>query len=238
LAHAQAADNSPTRERLIAQIEQPLCDHAVDLIKRAQFQSAIAVLKQAHAALPKSARLLALLGVAEYGYGFSEDAIAMLNDAIDLDPASHMAEPVLAKIVLQSSAAPSDRTKRQLCAWNEIVCAAVNLRRARASGNKVSLENATETLERAPSGDPVRVCELARAYEWQNRLSDARREMEVCIRLDGTPQNHYRLGLLYQRLGETALAAQEMARRTELLKIMSEETALASSALSDVSKHY
>ena len=82
-----------------------------------------------------------------------------------------------------------------------------------------------------------RVCEVARAYEWQNRFIDARREMESCVRLDGTPQNHYRLGVLYQHLGETALAAQEMARRAELLKTMSEGTALASSALSDVSKH-
>lgn len=240
LVHVQATNSSPARERLIGQIEQHLCDHAVELIKHAQFEPAIAELKEARAAVPKSAMLLVLLGIANYGYGFSDDAILALNDAIDADPRSHSGEPVLAKIVLQSSAAPSDRTSRQLCAWNDIVCAAVDLRRARASGNTALFAKATDVLERAPRSDAVRSCELARAYEWQNRLNDARRELENCVHLDGNPQNHYRLGILYQRLGESALAAQEMARRAELLKTMSEETALASAALSasQITKQY
>lgn len=239
LAHAQAADNSSAREDLIAQIEQHLYEHAVELITQAQFEAAIAELKEAHVALPKSATLLVLLGIAQYGYGFSDEAISALNDAIDLDPASRVAQPVLAKIVLQSSAAPSERTTRQLCAWNGIICAAVDLRRARVSGDTALFVKATDVLKRAPGSDPVRSCELARGYEWQGQLNDARRELQNCVRLDGSPQNHYRLGLLYQRLGETALAAQEMARRAELLKSMSEETALASSALktAQITKH-
>lgn len=86
-------------------------------------------------------------------------------------------------------------------------------------------------LKRAPANDPVARCELARAWEWKNRLQDARTEMEACLRSDPSPQNHYRMGLIYKRLGLNDLSQSEMDQRKRMLEKMSEETALGLNTL-------
>ena len=86
-------------------------------------------------------------------------------------------------------------------------------------------------LERAAADDPVARCELARAFEWTDRLPEARREMESCVQFDPSPQNHYRMGLIYRRLGMNDLSEREMGLRKQMLEKMSEETALGLSAL-------
>jgi tetratricopeptide (TPR) repeat protein len=255
LAHAQSANLTAAREALVGDIQEGLGSvraavdaykHAIELapdeeryrvalalerIKHAEFDIADAELSEAHRSLPNSYRISTLLAISQYGAGYSDEAILGLNEAIDAGAKTHAIEPILARIVLQSSAVPSSRTSKQLCAWNTTVCAALDLRRARVSVDKALLAEAISSLQRAPEADPVRACELGRAYEWEQRLMDARRELEKCVRLDGSPQNHYRLGLLYGRMGLKDLASQQMARRAELLKSMSEETALARSAL-------
>ena len=55
--------------------------------------------------------------------------------------------------------------------------------------------------------------------------------MEVCVRLDPTPQNHYRLGLIYQKLGFTDLAHKEMELRNQIQAKMSQDTAAGMNAL-------
>jgi len=55
--------------------------------------------------------------------------------------------------------------------------------------------------------------------------------MEECVRLDPSPQNHYRLGLLYEKLGLSELAHKEIELRTQTLQRMSEETAMWLKAL-------
>lgn len=196
------------------------------MIRRQHFDKAVQVLRSAVGALPRSAKILTLLGIAQYSQGYSDEAVLSLNDAIRADPHAGAPSAALAKIVLQSSAAPEQRTIASLCAWNPIVCSALKLRLARESGDRTLFSQATEALKLADENDAVGRCELARAYEWQGRLSAAQTELEACVRLDSTPQNHYRLGLVYERLGLSALAAREMARRQELLKSMSDQTAL------------
>ena len=85
--------------------------------------------------------------------------------------------------------------------------------------------------EAAPAESAIGRCELGRAYEAIGNLAQARTEMEVCVRLDPSPQNHYRLGLVYQKLGLKNLAGNEMERRKQMLRKMSEETALGLNAL-------
>jgi hypothetical protein len=47
--------------------------------------------------------------------------------------------------------------------------------------------------------------------------------MEACVNLEPSPQNHYRLGRIYTRLGLTELARREVESRTEADKRLSEE---------------
>ncbi len=55
--------------------------------------------------------------------------------------------------------------------------------------------------------------------------------METCVQLDPSPQNHYRLGLLYRKLGLADGAQKEMQQRNAVLQRMSEQTALGLAAL-------
>jgi hypothetical protein len=119
----------------------------------------------------------------------------------------------------------------QLCGWNVTVCSALKLRAARESGDARIQTEAIAGLERAPQNDVIARCELARAREWTNRLPEARTEMEKCVAADPSPQNHYRLGIIYQRLGLADLAKKQMELRQQLLAQMSEQTANGLSVL-------
>ena len=55
--------------------------------------------------------------------------------------------------------------------------------------------------------------------------------MESCVQFDPSPQNHYRMGLIYRRLGMNELSRKEMDLRNQMLEKMSEETALGLNAL-------
>ena len=57
--------------------------------------------------------------------------------------------------------------------------------------------------------------------------------MESCVQFDPSPQNHYRMGLIYKRLGMNELSQREMDLRRQMLEKMSEETALGLTALKD-----
>ncbi|MBV8830259.1 MAG: tetratricopeptide repeat protein [Acidobacteriaceae bacterium] len=223
-AYQAAIKLAPTEERYRLLL-------GLHLIRHQRMADAAGVLSEGARAQTRSPRILTLLGVAQFGAGYSDEAVSSLEEAIATDPRDGAAYAVLSKIVLQSSAAPDSKAADYLCRSNPIVCAAVHLRIAYAAGDNDLLRRATETLKRAPGNDPVGKCELARAYAWEGNQNAARTELETCVRLDPTPQNHYRLGLLYQKLGLPALAAKEMSRRRELLGDMSEQTALGLSAL-------
>jgi Tfp pilus assembly protein PilF len=188
-------------------------------------------LQQSQVLFPRSSKLQTLLGIAQYSDGYADDAVASLSGAIATDPKDEAAYRCLAQIVLRSSAAPSPEVTAHLCRWDATVCSAMKLRIAREKGDTAMQNEAIAGLQRAPADDPVARCELARAWEWTNRLNDARTEMEACVRSDPSPQNHYRMGRIYKRLGLDDLSQAEMDRRQELLGGMSEETAVGLGAL-------
>jgi tetratricopeptide (TPR) repeat protein len=258
LSRARTSPESATREALIGDIQEKRGQYAeaakayeaavalapdreqyrvalgLELIEHQSFEKAVALLKHSATMFPKSAKILTLLGIAQYGQGYTDEAVISLEDAIALAPKTQAPYAALSKIVLQSSAAPAPRTLDCLCPWNELVCSALQLRIARATGD-VNLERkATGDLKLAPATSVVGRCELARAYEWANQLEQARAELETCVRLDPSPQNHYRLGLLYKRLGLNSLAQDQMQQRNQVLRHMSEQTALGLSALQDL----
>ena len=255
LHDAQAAPESATREALLGDIQEkrgevPRAISAyesavrlspdqeryalalgLELVEHQNFAKAVESLQGSTVLFPKSAKIHALLGIAQYAQGYPEDAIRSLETAIAADPKFSGAYGVLAKIVLQSSAPPPMRAVQDLCSWNRVVCGAVRLRVARERGDAALQARSLADLKLAGPRDPIGRCELARGYEWIGELQQARREMETCVQLDPTPQNHYRLGLLYRRLGLTDLAQREMEQRNATLQRMSEQTALGLQAL-------
>jgi len=255
LQHAEKAGNNPTAKAVIGDIQEKRRNFeeaanayreavalapsqeeyrvtlAYDLIQHQNFRSAIELLEQSSRLFPRSARIRTLLGIARYSNGDVEEATASLLQAIAADPKAESAYRCLAQIVLQSSAVPRTGVMEPLCGWNATVCSALKLRVAREKNDPAIQNQAIAGLQRAPADDPVARCELARAWEWTNRLQDARTEMEACLRFDASPQNHYRMGLIYKRLGLNDLSQNEMDQRKRMLQEMSEETALGLDAL-------
>ena len=256
LTHATKAGNNPTARAVLREIVERRGNFAAalkayqdavtlapdkeeyrvslgyDLIQHQSFESASLLLEQSVTLFPRSAKLRTLLGIALYSYGDPAKAQASLVDAIEVDPKMEAAYRCLARIVLQSSAAPPAAVIERLCPWNATVCAAMKLRVARGNHDPVVQKEAIEGLMHAPASDTFAHCELARAWEWTDRLPEARVEMEACLRVDpSSPQNHYRLGLIYKRLGLDEPSRKQMDERNRLLQRMSDETAAGLEAL-------
>jgi tetratricopeptide (TPR) repeat protein len=204
---------------------------ALELVEHQSFTPAIAVLQQAAPLFPRSGKIRTLLGIAQYGEGDLANAVTSLIEAVAADPKLEPAYVYLARIVLESSSAPPEGVLTPLCGWNATVCSALELRVARAKNDTTMQGEAIAGLHHAPSADPIARCELGRAYEWTGQLAEARTEMEECVRLAPSPQNHYRLGIIYRELGLAQLADQEMAIRKRSLDSMSEEVARRAQAI-------
>jgi tetratricopeptide (TPR) repeat protein len=176
------------------------------------------VLQEAAPLFPKSAKIRTLLGISQYAVRQVGDAITSLTDAVEIDPSLEGAWNYLSTVVLESTAAPPPRTVAALCRWNETVCGAVELRVAREQNDGALRARAIGKLKKAP-------CELGRAYEWSAEWTEARREMEACVALAPTAQNHYRLGLIYSALQLPDLASQQMKLREAAVAKTADENA-------------
>jgi tetratricopeptide (TPR) repeat protein len=174
---------------------------ALELIQHHTFEAAIAVARQAIPLFPQSARLRILLGMAQYGAERRDEAIATLTEAAEIKPQLEPAFVYLAKIVLETAAAPRRRTVDVLCQWNETVCGAAKLRVAHQAGDQGYMQEAIKMMATAPADNVTARCELGRAYDWTAQWQQAREEMERCVALDSAPQNHYRLSAIYGHLG-------------------------------------
>jgi tetratricopeptide (TPR) repeat protein len=211
--------------RLAPENEQYRIGLATTLIQHQAFEAAIQILKSS----PESARLLVLLGLAQYGHGDNAEAIESLGKAVAVDPKLESAKRCLAGIVLESAKLPPQPTMDLLCDWDQVVCAALTVRRARQDGDAAAEEQAVAVLKRENTA--VAHCALGRAYEWRNQMKDAAEQMESCVHLDPTPQHHYMLALIYRKLGKTELAHRELELRSRMLQQISEEATLSLNAL-------
>ena len=180
---------------------------------------------------PRSGKLRTLLGIAHYATGELHDAVSAFEAAIAVEPKLESAYRCLARVVLQSAVVPDAKVTSELCQWNQFVCAALQLRTAHADQDGHSQIDAMARLQGAPPTNGMAHCELARGYEWTSRLADARKQMEECVRFEPSPQNHYRLGLIYQKLGMPEKAKEELGLRSKLLQQMSEQTSAGLEAL-------
>jgi tetratricopeptide (TPR) repeat protein len=190
---------------------------ALELVQHATFEPARVVLDQAIAIFPRSAKLKTLLAITQYALGDMDKAESALLNAIAADPKSDAAHRYLAEFALQSPKAPEPAVVAALCAWDKVVCAAMRLR--------LSPEDASSAALLRQSDGAMARCELARSYERRDDWAAARRELETCVRLDPAPQNHYRLGRVYQRLGLSELAIRQMQLYRQQLQKQTEEAA-------------
>ncbi len=255
LAHARAAGNTALSQGLIGDIqekrgryveavqayqaavalapdrEQYRIALALELVQHYTFEPAVAVLEQAAPLFPRSARIRALLGIAQYAAGRYDEAEAALTDALALDAGLEPVYGYLAQVALEASSPPSERTLAAICGREAVVCSALKARTARETGDSALLAEAVAQLKRAPAASAVARCELGRVYQAAGQWTEARAEMEACVRLDPAPQNHYRLGLVYNRLGLADLARREMDLRDAAVKRKADETARRQSAV-------
>lgn len=206
---------------------------ATELIQHQAFATALKVLRQAHDLFPQSAKILTLMGITQYANSDKDEATVSFEQAITADAAFDPAYRCLAQMLLESSAPPLDSAVELLCRWNAIACSAMRLRVAREHDDPVLVQQSIATLQQASPADPVARCELGRGYEWTHQWQAARSAMEACVHLAPTPQNHYRLGLIYQKLELVDLAHHEMELRNQLQARMTEETAAGMNALAD-----
>lgn len=249
LAHARAGGNTAVGQALLGDIQERRGQYidavkayqaavglapdqeqyrvalALELVQHYTFEPAIVVLEQAAPHFPKSARIRTLLGVAQYAAGRYDDAQTALTDAIRLNSDLEPAYGYLAQAALESPNAPTERILHALCARDAVVCSALKSRAARATGDSTLQEQAAAELKRAPKDSSLARCELGRIYQAAAQWAEARAELEACVRLDPAPQNHYRLGLVYGRLGLIDLAEREMELRKAAEQRKSEETA-------------
>jgi tetratricopeptide (TPR) repeat protein len=223
--YLEAAKAYQTAIALAPDREQYRLALALELVQHHTFEPAIAVLEQAAPLFPISARIRTLLGVAQYAVGHYAEAESALTDALAIDPRLEPVYRYLAQIALESPSAPLGRTLAAACGWNAIVCSALKSRVAHETGDAAMREEAVAGLKQAPAENGIARCELGRVYQSGGEWTQARAEMESCVRLDPTPQNHYRLGLVYNRLGLEDLAREQMELRNALAGRMTEEIA-------------
>jgi tetratricopeptide (TPR) repeat protein len=217
-AYQQAVALAPEREQYRIAL-------ALELVQHYTFEPAIAVLEQAAPMFPQSARIRTLLGIAQYGAGHYEEAEAALTEALRLEPALEPVYGYLAQVALESQSAPREGVLEALCPRDPITCAALKSRVARENGDAAMRAEAIAALKRAPRDNATARCELGRAYQADHQWAEARAELEACVELDGSPQNHYRLGVVYNRLGLAAQARKEMELRGAAEEEKSEEVA-------------
>jgi Tfp pilus assembly protein PilF len=201
------------------------------LIALGAFDQANSELRESLSKFPNSAPILTLLGILQYSGGQPEQAKQILFRAIAADSAYQPAHVILSKIILESSGAPTEDEVTALCQWDKITCSAAQLRLAREKNDGELEKRSIAVLRAAPSGNAIAACALGQAYAWNNRPQDARSKLESCIKLDPTPQNHYRLAQVYSKLGETGLAQEQLEARSKLLKALSDQTAKAADSL-------
>jgi tetratricopeptide (TPR) repeat protein len=204
---------------------------AKELIALGAFDQAAAELQKSLARFPTSAPLLTLAGILQYSGGQTDAARQVLARAISADPKYEPAYVSLAKIILDSSGAPGQEEMTALCRWDKVTCSALQLRAARDANDADMEQRSIAALRAAPPQNATAACALGQAYAWSDRPQEARRALETCVKLDPTPQNHYRLAQIYRKLGQTDLAQKQLEARSRLSKALSDQTASAADSL-------
>lgn len=210
---------------------------ALELLRHQTFDAALVVLNQSAPLFPQSVRIKILLGLTYYFVDRSTDAIQALLEAASLDPRDETAARYLGQITLEDTATPDASASAQVCKFADehpasktanAFCGGILLRLARDSGNDGRRAEILQRLQHAAKIAPkesVARCQLGKAYEWSEQWTQAKPELEACVRLDAnSPDGHYQLSRVYRRLGLTQLATQQVALQEAAAARQSEES--------------
>ena len=189
---------------------------ALDLIQHQDFRAVVELLRNRSRFFRRSAKLRTLLGVAQYSSADTDEAVPSLIDAIAVDPS---AEP--------RTGAGADPL--------------AVFRGGAAGGNGAPVQSEPDGFQRveAPPGTPDRRCRNAERSRRTGssgraptirctlrtgarfRIDDRLRRhagRSSPARVRPVPANHYRMGLIYRRLGMNDLSRKEMDLRNQMLE--------------------
>ncbi len=196
----------------------------LELIRHQSFEPALTVFRQAAELFPRSERIQIGLAVSAHLLERRSDSVAAFLKAMDLDPGSSRPVRYLGITESDRPDGPDQAAVKAVCrradanakdpsaaTW----CGALLFRQAYAAGNEsaapASISRLRTAVTLAPA-DPDAVCHLGRALAWAGKDTDARTALENCIRLrPDSAEDHYRLGRIYQQLGLTEAASEQMA---------------------------
>ena len=195
----------------------------LELLTHGTFDAALAVLKQAADLFPRSFQIRVALGIAYYSLQQYPDAVSSLLSAAAVAKDPSVAYEFLGNIQLQQVIKLDPQAVKQVCSYadghpkNEEVeayCGAMLAREGHDRGETSPPEDALRRLRKAarlaPENSTAR-CEYGKALEWAQQWTQARNELEACVRLDpNTVDAHYALANVYRKLGEKDLAMKEI----------------------------
>jgi len=216
--------------------EQNYFEWGTELLLHKAAEPAVEVFTRGSSAHPKSARMLAGLGVALYSSGSWEEAARRLCEASDLEPADPSPYLFLGKIEKTTSAPlPCSEQKLARFAKDQPANALANYyyaislwKREKGSENLAGWRQVEALLEKAVAIDPrldetylqLGILHFARG-DFEKAIGDCKRAIGVNPHLG---EAHRQLGLIYQRTGEGAKAQQEFEVYQQIEKIDAAET--------------
>jgi tetratricopeptide (TPR) repeat protein len=216
--------------------EQNYFEWGTELLLHKAAEPAVEVFTKGSGAHPKSARMLAGLGVALYSSGSWEEAARRLCEASDLEPADPSPYLFLGRIE-KTTSAPLSCSEQKLARFAQDQPAnalanyyyAISLwKREEASENLAGWKQVEALLQKAVAIDPrldeaylqLGILHFARG-DFEKAARDCKKAIEVNSHLG---EAHRQLGLIYQRTGEGAKAQQEFEVYQQIEKIDAAET--------------
>ncbi|MBO0858662.1 MAG: tetratricopeptide repeat protein [Chloracidobacterium sp.] len=217
-----AAAEEYQRAAQMEESEDRLLDLGNGLIKINAFDAAAQIFDYGLKKYPRSAKLRIGLGIACYSRGQYDNAIRLLCEATDLEPADPRPYLFLGEMYGVSAEMADEITRRMARFVKEHpenalahYYYAVNLGRARRGpGSTVDFAQVETLLKRAIALDPKLPqahFELGVLYTEQQQYTEAIAAFRSAIKLNPEMgKAHYRLALIYQRAGQKEMAAREM----------------------------
>lgn len=194
----------------------------LEFLKHETFKPALAVFEEGAHLFPESLRMRVALGLTYYFLEQYPRSIQTLAEAARLGKDASLPLEYLGRIQLQQIVKPDAGAVKQLCGYVDAhpgsgtlqaYCGALLARMARDQGNPPPPDALNRLRQAAKLGpkDSTARCELGKALDWAHQWSNARRELEACVRLDpNSVDAHYILAGIYRRLGRKDLAAKEI----------------------------
>ncbi len=217
-----AAAEAYERAARMEESEDHLLDLGNSLIRINAFDAATQIFQYGLGKYPRSAKLRVGMGIAHYSRGQYDDAVKTLCEAVDLDPTDARAYLFLGEMYGVSVEMAEEITRRmaQFAKHHPKNALAhyyfaVNLRQGRRSAEITGDLKQIETLlKTAIALDPKLALahyELGVFYADQQRDGEAIEALRNAVEFNPDLEKaHYRLARLYQRAGQSTLAAKEM----------------------------